>query len=116
MAKTDKLIQKVELKIDGRQWPIVVDHELLIDLEDLTGLNVLTGTVNVAHPSAKLMRDFLYLALKRAGAKYTQKEVSARINPGNILLIQEALLAAWSASMPELEPESPENPTPAAGE
>jgi hypothetical protein len=115
MPQTDKLIRKVELKIDGRLWPIVVDHELLIELEDLTGLNVLTGQVNLSKPSARLLRDFLYLALKRAGANYSQKDVSGRINPGNIIRIQEALLAAWSASMPEPEPEPPENPTPAAG-
>jgi len=109
----EKLIKKVEVRLDGKEWPIVVTHNLLIECEDLTGLNVLAGEVNLLRPSAKLVRAILYLALRAAGAKYTIEQVGELINPQNIVKIQEAILTAWAASMPEPEQE-PENPTKAA--
>lgn len=109
----DKLIQKVEVRLDGETWPIVITHNVLIECEDLTGLNVLSGEVNLLRPSAKLVRALLYLALKRAGAKYTLDQVGDLISPNNIVKIQEAILTAWAASMPE-EDADEERPTKAA--
>ena len=67
---SEKLIRKVELKLDGKTWPLVVTHNVLIECEDLTGLNLIAGEVNLLRPSAKLVRALLYIALRRAGAKY----------------------------------------------
>lgn len=115
MAKklADKLIQKVQVHLDGKDWQLVITHNTLIECEELTGLNSLTGEVNILRPSAKLVRALLYLSLQHAGAKYTLEQVGLMINPQNIVAIQEGLLAAWAASMPEAEEEK-ENPTPAA--
>ena len=52
----DKLVQKVEILLDGKTWPIVITHNILIECEDLTGLNVLSGDANLVRPSEKLMR------------------------------------------------------------
>jgi hypothetical protein len=113
----DKLTKKVELKLAGETWPIVLNHNILIEAEELTGLNVLAGEVNLLKPSAKLVRALLYLSLKRAGADYTLAEVGELIHPANIAPVQEALLMAWAASMPEEETDSAEtDPTPAASE
>ncbi len=101
--------------LDGKDWPIVVTHNLLIDCEELTGLNVLAGEVNLLRPSAKLVRAILYLALKGAGAKYTIEQVGDLINPQNIVKIQEAILTAWAAAMPEPEEETNPNPIKAVG-
>src|SRR2546430_13397757 len=101
--KLDKLIQKVVLPLDGKEWRSVITHNTLIDCEELTGLNSLTGEVNILRPSAKLVRALLYLSLKHAGAKYTLEQVGLMINPQNIVAIQEGLLAAWAASMPDAE-------------
>ena len=109
---TEKVIKKVEVRIDGRDWPVVITHNVLIECEELTGLNVLTGEVNITRPSAKLLRALLYLALKGAGAKYTLEKVGEFINPQNIVKLQEAILTAWAAAMPESEDE--ERPTTAA--
>lgn len=108
----DKLIQKVQIRIDGKDWPIVITHNVLIECEELTGINVLSfeqGTVSIIRPSATLMRALLYLTLKRAGAKYTLDEVGELITPHNLQLINEGILKAWAASMPE--PEEGEGPT-----
>ena len=103
MAKklADKLVQKVEILLDGKTWPIVITHNVLIDCEDLTGLNVLSGDANLVRPSAKLMRALLFLALQRAGAKYTIEEVGDLITPHNIVTLQRGILAAWAAALPE---------------
>lgn len=98
----DRLVQKVQIRLDEKDWPLVVTHNILIDCEELTGLNVLTGEANLMRPSAKLVRALLYLCLRRAGAVYTLDEVGDLINPQNIVLVQEGLLKAWAASMPEV--------------
>ena len=108
----EKLIPKVELKLDGRTWPLVVTHNALIECEELTGLNLIAGEVNLLRPSAKLVRALLYVALRRAGAKYTLEQVGILIHPQNIVMVQEALLTAWAASMPGPE-DNAERPTPA---
>src|ERR1041384_269440 len=110
----EKLIKKVEIRLDGKDWPIVVTHNLLIECEELTGLNVLAGGVNLLRPAAPLVRAVLYLALRRAGAKYSIEQVGDLINPQNMVKIQEGILTAWAASMPEPEEVDTENPTKAA--
>ncbi len=107
----EKLIRKVELKLDGKTWPLVVSHDVLIECEELAGLNLIAGEVNLLRPSAKLVRALLYVALRRAGAKYTLEQVGDLINPENIVMVQEGLLTAWAASMPA--PDGAERPTPA---
>jgi len=111
----NKLIQKVEVRLDGKTWPIVITHNMLIECEDLTGMNLLSGEVNLLRPSAKLIRALLFLALQQAGAKYTIEQVGELITPHNIVTIQQGILTAWAASMPEPEPEDT-RPTPAAAE
>lgn len=105
----DKLIQKVQIRLDGKDWPLIVSHNVLIDCEELTGLNVLTGEANLLRPSAKLVRALLFLCLQRAGAAYTLEQVGDLITPQNLVMVQEGLLKAWAASMPE--PEEEERPT-----
>ena len=65
----ERLIRKVELKLDGKTWPLVVTHNVLIECEELTGLNLIAGEVNLLRPSAKLVRALLYVAnvLLRSG-------------------------------------------------
>ena len=74
----DKLVQKVEILLDGKTWPIVITHNILIECEDLTGLNVLSGDANLVRPSAKLMRALLFLALQpREMIKYPPSLLSS---------------------------------------
>lgn len=106
-------IKRVVVKLDGKEWPLVVNHNVLIECEELTGMNMLsTGEASMFKPSAKLIRAMLYLCLKRAGAKYTLEEVGSMIGPHNLLMVGNALMAAWAASMPDKEDDA--NPTQAA--
>jgi hypothetical protein len=108
----DKLTRKVVIHIDDEDWQIVVTHNVLIECEELSGLNLLTGDANLMKPSAKLVRALLYCCLRRAGAKYTIEEVGDLITPENLVMVQEGLLNAWAASMPIAVVD--ENPIPAA--
>jgi hypothetical protein len=47
-----------------------------------------------------MMRALLFLALQRAGAKYTLEEVGDLITPKNLVTIQRGILAAWAAALP----------------
>jgi hypothetical protein len=102
----EKLTKHVDLDLHGEHYKIVIDHNLLIEVEDLVpGLNVLTGDANLFKPSAKLLRAILYLALQRDGAKYSLAQVGDLITAQSIKPIQVAILAAWSGAWPEAEPE-----------
>ena len=113
----DKLVQKVEVLLDGKTWPLVVTHNILIECEDMTGMNVLSGEINLLRPSAKMIRALLFLTLQRAGAKYTLAEVGDLITPHNLVPIQQGILAAWAAALPTDEEQKAAggHPTPAAG-
>jgi hypothetical protein len=65
----EKLTKVVEIKLGDRTWPIIITHNVLIECEQLTGLNLLAGEVNMIKPSFTLIRALLYVALKRAGAR-----------------------------------------------
>jgi hypothetical protein len=111
----NKLITKVELRLDDVDWPIVITHNVLIDIEAMTGINVLTGEVNILRPSATLLRGVLFVALKNAGASYTLAQVGDLITPKNFAMIQKAILTAWVAAMPKEEATELERPMKAAG-
>lgn len=105
----DKVIKRVTVILEGREWPLVITHNVLIDCEEMTGLNVLTGGVNLARPSATLIRALLFLSLRRAGAKYTLAQVGDMVHPGNMAEIMKGLGEAWKASNPDPEPEPEED-------
>lgn len=95
---------KVQIRLDGRDWPIVVTHNILCDLEELTGLNVLTGAdTSMAKPSATMIRALLFLCLREQGAEYTIEEVGRLITRQNLVLVSRGLIAAYAASMPRKE-------------
>ena len=112
----EKLTPKVKIRLDDREWPIVITHNVLIDAEEITGLNLISGDVNLVKPSATLVRALLYVALKRAGAAYTLAQVGELIHPGNLVMVQQGLLTAWANSMPREEDLPAADPTEATSE
>lgn len=101
----DKLIRKVELRLNHEDWPLVITHDVLIECERLTGKPLLAGG-DVLRPSARLLQALLYLTLRRAGATYSLKQVGDLITPRTSERIRGAILDAWAASMPDPEPET----------
>ncbi len=88
----EKLIRKVDLKLEGKTWPLVVTHKVLIECEEFTSLKLIAGEVCLLRPSSKLVPALLYVALRPASTKYTLEQMGDLTNPGNIVLVQEGLL------------------------
>lgn len=100
----NKVIDKVVVALDGREWQLVVNHNVLCELESMTGVNALFGADNVfTRPSAKTLRALLFLCLREQGAEYTLEEVGNLINAKTLPLITKGILLAWVASMPKKE-------------
>ena len=100
----NRLQPKKTLRLDGRDWNIVITHNILCDLEELTGLNVLTGAeTSMAKPSARLLRALLFLCLREQGAEYSLEDVGRLITRQNLMPVSRTLIEAWAASMPTKE-------------
>src|SRR5580658_555412 len=107
-----RLTASVELSALGRSWRILFSHRVLLDIEELTGLDAMR--VNLAQLSARLLRVVLFTALREAGAPVTIEEAGAMLRPGHFERIRGGLIDAWRASFPEPEPElEVKNPGPA---
>ncbi|MCU1326646.1 MAG: hypothetical protein JWN34_2016 [Bryobacterales bacterium] len=89
----------VTIKIDGTEWPIELDTNDLIEVEEMTGHNVLMGAVNLMLPSFGLLRALLYVALKKGGAKFKLEEVADFIEMDNAVELRDSLIAAWRGDM-----------------
>src|SRR4051812_45130295 len=92
---SDRLVKRVEVKLDDKTWNLVVTHNVIVDAEDALGEggNILSGETNLIRPSAKTLRALLWAALKQAGAKYSLEELGELIHPGNLVMIQGHLVA-----------------------
>lgn len=99
----ERLTPRVELAIGGARWPVLFTHEVLLDIEGLTGHSVLHGQVNLWNPSASVLRAVLYLVLRRAGAGYSLQDAGRLLAPGQGAGVRRQLQAGWIASMPEPE-------------
>lgn len=107
----EKLIEKVEIKLGNKTYPVVMTHNVLIDIEEQSGLNLLSGEASIIKPSFKAMRAMLYAVMTRAGEEIHIEDVGKLIGPHNLMSLQEAFLNAWAASMPKEEREKAANPT-----
>jgi hypothetical protein len=115
---TDKLIKKVVVSIGGKEWPMVITINVIIECERSLGINLMDDTQPawIGKLSFEISRELLYLALKHAGAQYTREELGGGlVGPGNMRAVNTAIGQAWLASMPDPAPKAEdENPTAAA--
>lgn len=108
MTIAHRLTKPVEIPLQGKRWRILFTHRVLLDIEELTGQPAMR--VNLAQPSAKLLRACLFAALREAGAGISLADAGALLRPGAAARIRAALIEAWRASMPEPEPEEAGEP------
>jgi hypothetical protein len=100
----NKVIDKVVVALDGREWQLVVTTNVLCELETMTGVNALFGSDSVfTRPSARTLRAVLYLCLREQGAEYTLEEVGNLITSKTLPLVTKGIMLAWVASMPRKE-------------
>ena len=106
MTIAERLSERHSIEFMGKRWPVLFTHDLLLALEEQTGLSVLNGDVNLFAPSAKVLCATIFLILQRAGAKCTLRSVGALLKPGRATAVVDTLAKAWRASMPKAELES----------
>lgn len=116
MAKrlAEKLVGSVLIDVgDGKKWPIVVTNRIIMEIEDAhPGMNLLAGEwANIYRPNVRSLSTVLYEVLKRAGAIYSFDEIVDLVHPGNIVVLQKGILAAWGNSMPTKEQMKALDPT-----
>jgi hypothetical protein len=100
----NKVIDRVVVLLDGREWQLVVTTNVLCELESMTGVNALFGAESVfTRPTAKTLRALLYICLREQGAEYTLEEVGNLITAKTLPLVTKGLMLAWVASMPKKE-------------
>ncbi len=102
-----RLTAPVELLAGDRRWRIVFTHRVLLDLEEITGLDAMQ--VNLRSLSARMLRGVLFAVLREAGCPLSINEAGAMLRPGSFERIRGALIAAWIASFPDPDPESAED-------
>jgi hypothetical protein len=103
MTLAERLSSTVTLDLNGREWRLLITHAVLVSFEQLTGVNIMAGELDLLRMSARLTRALLFCALARAGAPYSLQEAGDLIAGPNFVQIRVALLRAWDASMPDLE-------------
>ena len=107
-----RLTKPVELWACGRKWQLLITHRVLLDIGELTGMDAMR--VNLARPSALVLRAVLFAVLREAGAVISLEGAGGMLRPGAAASIRASLIAAWRASMPD--PEEEEKPVSASAE
>lgn len=112
MNLAQRLTRRIEIPAGGKLWRIVFSHDVLLDIEDLTGLDVWAGGVNLDRPSAKLLRAVLYAALHHAGSDLSLKDAGEMLRLGKMSELRVKLMEAWGESMPEPEEDEADGKAP----
>jgi hypothetical protein len=85
----------VTIEIDGKSFEITVGTNDLIQVEELTGRNMLMGMANLVMPDVTILRALLFVTLRKAGATYTLPEVGGLITIDNIITLRDKFLDSW---------------------
>ena len=96
------LISRVELVYQGQRWPVIFSHRCLLYCERLTGLDMLTTSMQ--DPPMRLVRAILFSALTTAGVKTTLSAFGVYLGSQDLKKIRRIAIDAWIASMPDPEP------------
>jgi hypothetical protein len=118
-AAAGPVVPPTVLHFGGQAWNIVSDYNVLCELEEMTGVNVLFGQeASLAKPTATLVRAWLFLALRQQGAKLTLQEVGAQLTMDKVPEVLQRLTESWFGPMPQpKEVEAGQaGPVPAAAE
>ncbi|MCU1326647.1 MAG: hypothetical protein JWN34_2017 [Bryobacterales bacterium] len=110
----DLLIRPPVLTLAGAVWPILFDHAALLEIERLTGLDVLAGDLDLWQPNTKQLRAALWAALRRAGYTGTLNLIGSLMSALDLPEIRRQLIEGWIASMPE--PDEEQDPDEEEGE
>lgn len=99
----DPLVEFAKLKIDDQTYNLVYDFNAIAEAERLAGCNLMHGLALILldAPTAGQFRGLLYAALRKGHPKITLAQAGALVRIDTMPEIQEALLRAYNASLPE---------------
>lgn len=112
MSLAERLADAVTLSLGGNEWRLVFTYGVLLDCQEATGIDMLTGVEAFVQTSAKVLRVLLWAILKRSEPGLTKEAVGSMITPRHLPAIRSVISAAFLASMPE---PPPRKKTPQAG-
>lgn len=106
-----RLTSKVSVQLGGQSWPVLFSHRALLDVESVTGLDILAGEYKVLALSAKALRATVHtlvaVSVLPAVSPLSEPDVGRLLGSLKVLSkVRESVVAAWRAAMPEPEPET----------
>lgn len=104
----ERLTDPVRLLLGGKEWPLIFTYGVLLDCQEATGIDMLTGVEAFVGTSAKVLRALLLATLRRTDPSLTRDAVGALITPRRLPAIRSSISAALLASMPEPLPKKAE--------
>jgi len=99
------LTPRVEVEVGGARRRLLFTHSALLEVEDLTGIDVMESGIKLWGASATLLRVLLAAALHGGGWAGSLEEAGSAIGAMGVRHAQAALTGAWVVSMPEADPE-----------
>lgn len=103
----DPVIQFAKLSIDGTEYQLAYDFNEIAVAEQLTGLNLLTGLINLWNDltDPKLMggaiiRGLLYAALRVAKPDTTIEDAGRLLRVDTVANVVDAIREAYALSVP----------------
>lgn len=93
------LTAPAEISIQGRRWPLLITHGVLLHCERETGLDML-NSFRIGQATSGALLALLWLSLARAGAEYDQRDLGALVTLRNVSTVRRQLIRAWIGSMP----------------
>jgi hypothetical protein len=88
------------ISIEGRRWPLLITHSVLLYCERETGLDML-NSFRIVQATSGALRALLWGSLQRAGAEYSPADLGALFTLRSAAIVRKQLMRAWAGSMPE---------------
>lgn len=95
-----RLTERVSITVDGQEWPILFTHDVLLDIEQESGLSILSGELSMGRPTAKALRAILQVVLRHAGFACVPAVAGKLLGSIRCVEIRNLLNRAWCAAMP----------------
>lgn len=99
---SDPTLPDVSLAIDGKDYPLAFGFVEVAEVENLTGVNMLTAAMG--EPGFQTTAALLHCAAKKATPEFTLKMAQGVVCVQNIFTITQAIRVAWGLSKPKPEP------------
>jgi hypothetical protein len=110
MTAAERLTRKVAISLGGKSWQLLFTYGVLLEFEEVSGLDTLAGEFDPIQLSGGHLRAVLFALMARAGFAGSIADVGHLLTLRNLPEVRAAVIEAWIVSMPEPEKESAQDP------